>query len=342
MNPEFPSARVSGFLARCGLSSFVPEPMAEDCSTRRYTRIRAEDRTYVLMETDNPQEDIGQFAAIAGVLRAAGLRVPQIFRAEVQEGLALVEDFGNDTFGKAMAAGTDPETLYLLATDALVRLHRNFRPDMLASIPHPVYDAGNFIRQVMLFPEVVPAALGYSLSPAQTTGFEVAWRQVLPRAFRVPQSLMLRDFHAENLMLVPGTSGPDSCGFLDFELTGQGPVTYDLVSLLEDARRDVPPALALRMKDHWLHAFPHVDPVTFAESYSILGAIRHTRIIAVFMRQSVTLGRDRYLPYLPRVWGQLENQLQKEVLAPVRAWFDANIPTAWRREIPARKDRALA
>ena len=157
---------------------------------------------------------------------------------------------------------------------------------------------------------------------------------MLPAACRVPQSLLLRDFHAGNLMYLADRPGVGACGLLDFQDAGLGPVTYDLVSLLEDARRDLPDGLRGEMLARYHAAFPEIDSHAFDASCAVLAAVRHMRIIAVFARLATEAGKPGYLTHLPRVWRLLEARLTEPALAPVRGWLDRHLPAAHRTAPP--------
>ena len=318
------SDRISAFLARHGLADAARHPLAGDASARRYERLRAPDgRPLILADTPAPKDDLVPFIAIGDALAALGLSVPAVVAADVDEGLALLEDFGDATFSRLLESGEDPDSLYALATDVLVELHRRFRP---GGLDLPVYDAALFTEQVMLFADVyVPLATGRPLPAAERTALESAWAGVIADACAGPVSLLLRDYHVDNLMRLdrPGVS---AAGLLDFQNAGIGPVAYDLVSLLEDARRDVPLALAARMVERYVSAVPDLDRAAFRRSYAVLGAVRHARIVAVFTRLALRDRKRGYLVHLPRVWRLLEGQLAKPDLAPVAAWFDRHLP----------------
>lgn len=319
-------AEIGAFLAANGLADAARAPLAGDASARRYERLtRGDGSTLILVDTPSPAEDLLPFVAIGGALAGIGLSVPAVHAADSARGLAVQEDFGGDTFSRLLAGGAEPAPLYALATDALVALHRGWPAEGAARLGLPVYDASLFVEQVMLFPEVYgPAALGRVFSDAERSGFETAWRSVVEPACAGPQSLLLRDYHVDNLMRLP-REGVRAAGLIDFQSAGLGPVAYDLVSLLEDARRDVAPDLAGAMTARYLDAFPGLDAAAFRRSMAVLGAVRHTRIVAIFVRLA-RHGRRAYLAHLPRVWRLLEAQLAKPELAPVAAWFARHLP----------------
>jgi aminoglycoside/choline kinase family phosphotransferase len=318
---------ISSFLSTHGWGTAARTPLAGDASARRYLRLARGDERAILMDSPNPAEDVVPFIAIADILRRLGLSAPEIKAAQPGDGLLLLEDFGDGTFTRLIAQGTDPAELYSLAVDALAVIHRDFRSDQATAIDLPRYDADLFIDQVMLLADVyVPAALGRAATAAERTEFEQAWRATVPKAMEIGTSLLHRDYHVDNLMRLSNRPGPAACGLLDFQNAGLGPISYDLVSLLEDARRDVPAPIAAAMLDHYLSSFPTLDRDAFHRSYAVLGAVRHTRIVAVFARLHLSHGRSEYLQHLPRVWRLLEAKLAEPALAQLRDWFDRTLP----------------
>ena len=329
-----PSAgRIPAFLVRHGLGAAERRPLAGDASARRYERLRGADgRPLILADTPFPREDLVPFLAIGDALARLGFSVPAVAAAEVDAGLAILEDFGDGTFSRLLESGASAEDLYALATDVLVALHQRFRPEDAAALALPVYDAALFTEQVMLFADVyVPVATGRPLPAADRAALESAWAGVIADACAGPGSLLLRDYHVDNLMRLdrPGVA---AAGLLDFQNAGLGPVAYDLVSLLEDARRDVPTALAARMVERYVSAFPDLDRAAFRRSYAVLGAVRHARIVGIFTRLALRERKRAYLVHLPRVWRLLEGQLANPDLAPVAAWFDRHLPPGLRAD----------
>jgi aminoglycoside/choline kinase family phosphotransferase len=322
---------IETFLARHGLARVRCQSLAGDASARRYLRLRpARQPPLILMDTPFPEADIVRFGAIGAILAGIGLSVPATIAADTGLGLALIEDFGDDTFDRRLAAGADPLPLYALAIDALVALHRRFHPEMCGALDLPVFDARRFVDQVMLFADVhMPLATGRPLAPADRQAFEAAWMAVVEPACAGPASLLLRDYHVGNLMVL-ARDGERAAGLLDFQDAGLGPVAYDLVSLLEDARRDVPDAVAPAMLERYLAAFPTIDAAAFRRTTAVLAAVRHTRIVAIFERLAVEQGKRGYLCHLPRVWRCLEARLRDPALTPVAGWFAAHVPAASR------------
>ncbi|MBY6265638.1 aminoglycoside phosphotransferase [Azospirillum sp. 412522] len=321
-------AEITAFLAASGLAGAAREPLAGDASARRYERLRkADGSTLILVDTPAPADDLVPFIAIGAELAAIGLSVPAVLASDVERGLAIQDDFGSETFSRLLAGGADPWPLYGMATDALIVLHRGWPEGAAQRLALPVYDPALFLEQTRLFLDAyVPAALGRPLSEQDRSAFDTAWRTVLEPACAGPPSLLLRDYHVDNLMRLP-RPGVKAAGLIDFQSAGWGPRAYDLVSLLEDARRDVAPDLAEAMVARYLAAFPETDAAAFRRAMAVLGAVRHARIVAIFVRLALGQGRRSYLVHLPRVWRLLEAQLAKPELAPVAGWFDRHLPS---------------
>jgi N-acetylmuramate 1-kinase len=199
----------------------------------------------------------------------------------------------------------------------------------------PAYDVGGLLAEAALLIDwYAPAALGEPLSELRRDEYLNLWRTVLPQAVLSDDTLVLRDYHVDNLMLLPDRTAVQGCGLLDFQDAVRGPSSYDLVSLLEDARRDVPPDLRQRMTARYLAAFPTIDRGAFLQSAAILAAQRNCKILGIFTRLWKRDGKPRYLVHIPRVWRLLEQDLAHPALAPIARWLDRQLPHS-ARHIPA-------
>jgi aminoglycoside/choline kinase family phosphotransferase len=322
---------MAAFLDRAGWKA-KPRLLAGDASFRKYYRIDFDGRRAVLMDAPPPMENVRPFLTIARHLLKLGLSAPRILAEDAEQGLLLLEDLGDDTYARKLAAGADETALYALAVDLLVELHRRFDVATAADVPR--FDTARALREVnLLLDWYWPAVMGGPATPELRQSYEAAWRTALPSLWSAPDSIALFDFHIDNLMLLDGRAGVAACGLLDFQDAVIAPVAFDLVSLLEDVRRDVPAELVTAMRARYAAAFPRLDRDAFDRSYSAIGAQRNTRIVGVFTRLLVRDGKPRYLQFMPRVWRLLEGDLAHPALAPVREWFDAHIPPA-RRTAP--------
>lgn len=327
-------AAIAGFLAAAGWGAVRPVPLAADASFRRYFRLADGERRAVLMDAPPPHEDVRPYIAVAGMLRGHGLSAPEIFAQDLERGLLLIEDFGDDTYTRLLARGADEAALYALAIDALIALQR-----AVAAPPGlPPYDEEALLREVALLIEwYAPVMLAAPLSPALCEEYLALWRAVLPLVATPAPTLVLRDYHVDNLMLLAGREGVRGCGLLDFQDALCGPAGYDLVSLLKDARRDVPPALRAAMTGRYLAAFPELDRGAFRRSTAILAAQRNAKIIGIFTRLWRRDGKPAYLGHIPRVWRLLEDDLREPALRPLARWLDRHLPADARRVPDPRK-----
>jgi hypothetical protein len=280
------------------------------------------------MDAPPPHEDVRPYIHVAGLLRGHGLSAPEIHAEDRDRGLLLIEDFGDDTYTRLLAAGSDEATLYALAIDTLVALQRvvGEPPDL------PPYDEATLLREAALLAEwYVPEMLGATLSPDAREEYLALWREVLPLAALPKPTLVLRDYHVDNLMLLPGRGGVRGCGLLDFQDALCGPASYDLVSLLEDARRDVSETVRAAMTERYLAAFPGIDRAAFRRSAAILAAQRNAKIIGIFTRLWRRDGKPHYLRHIPRVWRLIEADLREPALRGVARWLDRHVPPELRR-----------
>ncbi|MCH9000848.1 MAG: phosphotransferase [Proteobacteria bacterium] len=324
---------ISEFLAAAGWADAERRPLAADASFRRYERLSRDGASRVLMDAPPPRENVRAFERIARTLIALGLSAPRAFEVDEAAGLMLLEDFGDRTFTRALAEDADEATLYRLAIDSLIALHQRWQPGSEAT---PAYDDARLLEEALLLPDwFLPALRGGPTPEPVRAAYIEAWRAALARARAVPDCLVLRDYHVDNLMLLEGREGVAACGLLDFQDAAIGPVAYDVVSLLEDARRDLGAGLAAAMLARYLDAFPELDRQRFMESYAVLGAQRAAKIVGIFTRLSRRDGKDQYLHHIPRVWRHLTAGLEHPALAPVKAWFDREVPAAERKSPPA-------
>ena len=308
-------ALIAEFLQKAGWGTAKRWVLAADASFRRYDRLDLDGRPAVLMDAPPPKEDVRPFLKIARHLTSLGYSAPRILAEDDEAGLLLLEDLGDATFTRLLNAGEAELPLYEMAADLLIDLHRHPPPQGVAP-----YD-----REKLLTDWYAPA-VGIELDHAAKCAWLAAWSDVLPLAFGVPDRLVLRDFHVDNLMRLDGRTGLAACGLLDFQDAVIGPVTYDLVSLFEDARRDLEPATWAAGRQRYLEAFPELDVTAFDASWSTLAAQRHAKVIGIFTRLCKRDGKPVYLRHIPRIWGLFERAVRHPGLKPVKVWLDAHIP----------------
>ena len=325
--------QIATFLDAQGWGAATRRTLADDASFRRYERLDLDGRPAVLMDAPPDKEDVRPFVSIAKILHGLGFSAPELYAQDIENGFLLLEDFGDDTYTKVLAADPKQEAaLYTLATDFLIALHSRFSE--APSVP-PYDDARLQIETNLLLDWYFPAVTGKPVPDGSRHDYEMLWRALFRQARTVPSTLILRDYHVDNLMWLPQRPDEAACGLLDFQDAVIGPVTYDLVSLFEDARRDVPGTVAQTGLDRYLAAFPDLDPSAFRASYAILGAQRSAKILGIFTRLDRRDGKPDYLCHIPRVWRWLESDLSHPVLSEMRDWFDHNLPPD-RRITPER------
>lgn len=311
------------FLAEAGWGGAQIDAIPGDASFRRYFRIRDGARGAMLMHAPPPQEDPQPFLDVADYLTAHGARAPQIYAADAAAGWVLLEDFGTDRMRDWLDDNPSGElAAYEGAVDALVALH------LQLAGPFAPYDMPAYQRETGLFTEWYCPAMGLAVDQ---DGYRSAWEEVLAPLLtrQQPGVTVLRDYHAENIMLLGDPRDGAPQGLIDFQDALVGHAAYDLVSLLQDARRDVAQELERAMLDRYIAA---ANPdAEFEADYARLGAQRNAKIVGIFTRLYKRDGKPRYLELIPRVWALLERDLAHPALGPVARWFDANIPDALRR-----------
>ncbi|BBK45031.1 aminoglycoside phosphotransferase [Allostella vacuolata] len=332
---ESRTTRIDAFLARAGWAAAERRPLAGDASFRHYLRLARGGESAVLMDAPPPMEDVRPFLHVAGLLARLGLSVPRILAHDVEHGLVLEEDLGDGTYACLLDAGQDAERLYAAAVDVLVALQARVTAADRASVP--AYDTPRMLDEATVVPDwFLPAWTGRPTAPAERADYLARWAAVLDAAPLGPPTLVLRDHHVGNLMWLPDRPGLARCGLLDFQDAVAGPAAYDLVSLLEDARRDVPADLGALMYERYLARAGIADRDGFAHAYAVLGAQRNLRIAGVFTRLDRRDGKPHYLPHMARVWGLVERDVRHPALAPIAEWLDRHVPPAWRTAPPAR------
>lgn len=313
------------FLCANGWSDAVEEPMTGDASLRRYTRLRLGNRSAILMDMPPPL-DIKQFLVVDEHLAATGCSVPAILAVHAEKGLALLEDFGDALFSSLLDRGHPAECLYRLAVDRLISLHGN--PNATSPLL-PSYDEEKFLMEAGLLADwFIPSIFARQDMRARQEYMEV-WHSLFHKLPPIPQSIVLYDYFPGNLVLLK-RDGLAACGLLDFQDARVGAVTYDLISLLEDARRDVSPDLRDALQEYYLESFPQIDRLAFNTSWAIFAAQRHAKVIGGFIRLCVRDGKPGYLQHVPRAWGLLQEACDHPALADLRSWLDHHIPPVYR------------
>ena len=345
-------AAVRKFLDQSDYGDAERGRLAGDASARSYERLTIGSRRVILMNSprrpDGPPvrngrpysaiahlaEDVKPFVALANGLRERGVSTPQIFAADLDEGFLILEDLGSEL----VVEGDPPEPIghrYQTAVDALIALHGLPLPDTLPVAPlvsHqiPTYDLDALLIEVELLPDWYLPYRGAAPSPQARETYVALWREALDPVLQAPPTWVLRDFHSPNLLWLPARAGIARVGMLDFQDAVMGSAAYDLASLLQDARVDVPEEMEIELLGRYVRARRDADGTFdvagFALTYSTLAAQRASKILGIFARLDRRDGKPQYLRHLPRVWNYLRRSLAHQALAPLEAWYKANVP----------------
>lgn len=324
------STQVADFLARHGYDQAGTAPLAQDASFRRYLRLTGGPRPAVLMDAP-PPEDVRPFLSIAEHLAGIGLSVPAIIAADTEAGLVLEEDLGDALLSHLIdhpeRAGEAVPLLLDAAVDVLGAMQRVSPPSGL-----PAWDAAAMAQTALgtLLDWWWPAAFGAPPPDAARADFTTALEQMLHPVATGPVCFTHRDYFAGNLLWLPERTGVRRIGVLDFQSAALGHPAYDLASLLQDARRDIPPALAERAVDRYLAARAELDPEAFRTAYAACAAQRHLRVACQWVRLALRDGRRQYLAHGPRTWRKLAEALRQPAAAPLAQAMDRWIPPALR------------
>ncbi len=327
------AAQRRDFVVRSGWGDAEERLLAGDASFRKYFRLTRSNGTTaptaVVMDAPAPWEDVRPFVRIGKHLLAMKLSAPEIWAIDEANGFLLLEDLGDDTFARVLANGGDEAELYGRATDVLAAVHAAPEHGLLPGLGG--YEGEALIEAAILLPEwYLAEATGRTTPPEVMESYRAAWRACLANLPAGPGALLLRDFHKDNLLWLPQRPGVRACGLLDFQDAQRGHPSYDLVSLIEDARRDVSPAVQAACVARYLAA-TGLDAKDFRTGFALMAAQRHARIIGLFVRLLRRDGKPDYLPHLPRVWRMFERALQHPAIEPLRLWVDQHLPPPMRR-----------
>lgn len=315
------------FLNDAGWENVFMAPIAGDASFRHYFRIEKGNDSAILMDAPPGHEDVRPFVTIARHLSGLDFSAPTILATDEENGFLLLEDLGDATFTRELGAGADETLLYSAAVDVLAHLHGLDRKQACAPGLLP-YGNGRLLDEAFLLPQwFVPAFNdGEPMSEEARKSYGDAWLSAFALVHEQPKTLVLRDYHVDNLIWLPERTGIKQVGLLDFQDAVSGAPAYDLMSLLEDARRDIAPDLKKAMLARYFKAMPQTNQDSFMATFRILAAQRHAKVIGIFTRLAVRDGKGLYLHHIPRVWRLLTAALETEpALDAVRVWFDDHV-----------------
>jgi tRNA threonylcarbamoyl adenosine modification protein YjeE len=345
-------ALIRAFLDESGFGAAHRQRMQGDASTRIFERLTLNDQTTVLMNApprpDGPPlrdgksysaiahlaEDTVPYVALAAGLRDRNLSAPTILNADPARGLIIMEDLGEER----IVAGDPPapiEARYEVAIDLLISLHRRRLPQTLPMAPHldyrlPRYDMAAFLIEAELLLDWYLVSVNAPPTNAVREAFVALWRDALAAAVEAPPTWVLRDYHSPNLLWLPQREDVARIGVLDFQDALIGPAAYDVASLIQDARVDVPEAMEVALLSRYVRARlkddRNFDTAAFTRLYATLAAQRATKILGIFARLDRRDGKPQYLRHMPRLWNYLQRSLAHPELAPLKEWYDANAP----------------
>lgn len=316
-------SQITAFLQKAGRGDWSRTALAGDASARRYERLSSLDgRSLVLMDAPpDTAEDILPFVRIASYLRAQGVSAPAILGEDAENGFLLTEDLGDAPFYDVITADPRQEQpLYALATDLLVHLHAAQTPDL-----EPL-DSRAMAELSSLVITRYCGEINCATDPDMHQRFENQFEDILRQTVRGDMVFVHRDFHVQNLMWLPERAGLKQVGVIDFQDARIGHPAYDLVSLLQDARRDVSAAIEMQMIERYIAA-TGVDASSFRSAYAVIGLQRNLRILGVFARLSLDFGKPQYLDLMPRVWRHVINGLEHPAVAPLADWLLDALPS---------------
>ena len=340
------------FLTEAGFAEAKRRRMAGDASIRSYARLIRDETCFILMNSPRRPdgapiyggksysaavhlaEDVKPFVAMAGGLHAHGLSAPAIHHTDLDNGFLITEDFGGTLFVEGDPPQPIPER-YEAATDMLATLHREALPEVLPLAPDvdyriPVFDTDALLVELGLMLEWYLPDRGVAPSDDLRREFAAQWRELLATPAAAPRTWVLRDFHSPNLIWLGERTGIARVGLIDFQDAVLGPPAYDVVSLLQDARLDVPEALELVLLSRYIKARraadQSFDASAFAATYAIMSAQRNTRLLGTFARLNRRDGKPQYLRHQPRIWTYLSRSLAHPALSSIKTWYAANVP----------------
>jgi len=345
-------ATVRQFIAESGMGEAQRRRMAGDASTRTYDQFLSGEKSCVLMNAprrpDGPPvrggkpysavahlaESVTPFVAMAKGLREQGLSAPEIFHADLEQGLLLLEDLGDERLTTGDPPGPIAER-YEAAVDVLLALHGRRLLDALPVAPHveykiPAYDIGAFLIEAELLLDWYLPRLGTPITEEARAAYQALWREALQPAIESPATWVLRDFHSPNLLWLPQRTELKRVGLLDFQDALMGPAAYDLASLLQDARVDVPEQVEVALLGRYVRSRrsdnSEFDASSFIRNYVALAAQRASKILGIFTRLDARDGKPQYLRHMPRVWAYLQRSLAHPSLAPLNEWYSRHVP----------------
>jgi len=298
--------------------------LPRDVSPREYFRGQKNGRDCIVMlypvSDAKNRAELEMFLKIGSWLGAQGIKSPQVYSANIEKAYAILEDLGSVSFGRGVKEGVDgfnQDHLYTIACDVLKTLARAVPPENL-----PLYkDSRIHENRRQIVDYYLPLVRGRMSEPETLRDYLQAWEEVQNALPSCPQGFVHGDFHLENLMLRSQEDGLKKCALIDFQDALYGPLPYDLVNLLEDARNDVPPSLRSAMIARYCEGMSDAEKENFLNWYRVLGTQFHCRVLGLFIKLSAEQGRDQYLIHINRLQNYIRDNLSHSVLVPIQKWF---------------------
>lgn len=315
-------AEVQSFLKDAGWEGATRQPLESDFSSRRFSRLTRDagsPSSAILMCCDSDQKT-DAFVHMAILLRRIGVAVPELYASDLVRDIALMQDFGDLTVGKALDNGQNRDVFDRHAAQVLSVLHQNFEQPMLGAFKSPLFNAALLCDQVALFLDYYyPRVFHRQASPRERSHFVESWHSVLAPLDALPRSLLLRDFMPDNMMVLPSPVLDSPVGLLDFQDAGLGSMAYDLASWCENVRRDGGTEGLEAFVGLYHECNPVMDPAVLLSAARVYAAQRHTRVLGILVKNERNV-------LIPRVWKTLQGLLKYNELAPVRRWFASCAP----------------
>ncbi len=302
-------------------SDYQIKSLPVDCSFRSYHKILHGEKSYILMDSPPECEDISPFVTVTKILLDFGFSAPQIYALDKKNGLAIIEDFGDNLIKNILIAHPNLSTeIYEKIINTLISIQK--RSHNNSNMYLEEYDEEKLMSEVLLFVEwYYPALFGFGLSDKGKENFIRIWKSLFKKIYYKKDTLVLRDYHVENLMLLPGRKPSQEIGLLDYQDAVLGSYAYDLVSLLEDARIEVRRPFREKMITYYISNSENISYKEFLSDYAILGLQRNCKIIGIFTRKSIRDKNSHYLQYLPRVWSYINDSINHPVLYEMKKWM---------------------
>nr|QJR98249.1 hypothetical protein PlAlph_2540 [uncultured Alphaproteobacteria bacterium] len=325
------AAKLKAFVADYAQTgNFEIKPLATDASSRKYYRaVFADGNSIVIMDDENCRCKTKEFVELSAFLRNHGVYVPEVLAKNMDEGILLLEDLGDGTITRLLP-DSDEKELYLMSAEPIAKIAAiDEQPQCVTA-----FDKQKLLSDIRLFTDwYIPMATGKPLSEQEKSEFLTITDTLSTLAFKIPNRLVLWDYHIDNIMLPPNSK---SCAVIDFQDAMWGPMTYDLISLLAADRRTASPETVSAVKDAFFNTLQNINREDFEDSCAFLSMFRHMRVLGRFTTLSMVNRKEKYLNYIPQTWAMLEQILNYPKLAPVKQWVDKHLPPELRK-LPQRK-----